>query len=136
MLSAFLIYEWNKTVPTVDDSMATGIQMFPGGNSGMMRLMVKTLIPAAFDGPRTMEAVWKNPINFGALDAARPARPVAAELHGCAGRAHGRAKQVGVCFDDLCEGWPPATDQGQDGSDGRRGMDDEARGARPGRNAA
>jgi spermidine dehydrogenase len=34
----------------------------------MVRLMVKTLIPAAFDGPRSMEAVWKNPINFGALD--------------------------------------------------------------------
>ena len=70
VLSAFLIYEWEKTVPTVDNSMETGIQMFPGGNSGMMRLMVKTLIPAAFDGPRTMEAVWKNPINFGALDGA------------------------------------------------------------------
>ena len=70
VLSAFLIYEWEKTVPTVDNSMATGIQMFPGGNSGMVRLMVKTLIPAAFDGPRTMEAVWKNPINFGALDGA------------------------------------------------------------------
>ncbi len=68
VLSAFLIYEWEKTVPTVDNSMETGIQMFPGGNSGMMRLMVKTLIPAAFDGPRSMEAVWKNPINFGALD--------------------------------------------------------------------
>jgi spermidine dehydrogenase len=68
VLSAFLIYEWDKTVPTVDNSMETGIQMFPGGNSGMVRLMVKTLIPAAFDGPRSMEAVWKNPINFGALD--------------------------------------------------------------------
>jgi spermidine dehydrogenase len=68
VLSAFLIYEWDKTVPTVDNSMETGIQMFPGGNAGMARLMVKTLIPAAFDGPRSMEAVWKNPINFGALD--------------------------------------------------------------------
>ncbi len=70
VLSAFLIHEWEKTVPTIDNSMETGIQMFPGGNSGMARLMVKTLIPAAFDGPRTMEAVWKNPVNFAALDAA------------------------------------------------------------------
>src|SRR5438445_370094 len=31
-LSAFLHYEWSKVIPTVDDSMATGIQMFPGGN--------------------------------------------------------------------------------------------------------
>src|SRR2546429_5054506 len=48
--------------------MATGIQMFPGGNSGMIRLLVKTLIPESIEGPRTMEAVWKNPVNFSALD--------------------------------------------------------------------
>ena len=69
-LSAFLLYEWSKIIPTVDDSMATGIQMFPGGNSGMTRLMVKTMIPGAIEGPRTMEAVWKNPVNYGALDQA------------------------------------------------------------------
>ena len=56
-LSGFLEYEWSKTIPTVDDSMATGIQMFPGGNSGMIRLLIKTLIPEAIEGPRTMEAV-------------------------------------------------------------------------------
>ena len=67
-LSAFLEYEWSKIIPTVDDSMESGIQMFPGGNSGMIRLLVKTMIPAAFDGPRTMEAVWNNPVNFTALD--------------------------------------------------------------------
>ena len=67
-LSAFLIYEWSKVIPTVDDSMESGIQMFPGGNSGMTRLMVKTMIPAAIDGPRSMDTVWKNPVNFGALD--------------------------------------------------------------------
>src|SRR2546429_3685097 len=69
-LSAYLEYEWSKILPTVDDSMASGIQMFPGGNSGMIRLLVKTMIPAAFDGPRTMEMVWKNPVNFAALDQA------------------------------------------------------------------
>ena len=67
-LSAFLIYEWSKIIPTVDDSMESGIQMFPGGNSGMTRLMVKTMIPAAIDGLRSMDTVWKNPVNFGALD--------------------------------------------------------------------
>src|SRR5204863_9392053 len=50
--------------------MATGIQMFPGGNSGMVRLLIKTLIPEAIEGPRTMEAVWKNSVNFAALDQA------------------------------------------------------------------
>ena len=69
-LSGFLEYEWSKTIPTVDDSMATGIQMFPGGNSGMIRLLIKTLIPEAIEGPRTMEAVWKNSVNFAALDQA------------------------------------------------------------------
>ena len=68
VLSGFLQYEWSKTIPTVDDSMKSGIQMFPGGNSGMARLMVKTMIPAAIDGPRSMEAVWKSPLNFDALD--------------------------------------------------------------------
>lgn len=67
-LSAFLYYEWSKVIPTTDDSMATGIQMFPGGNSGMTRLLVKTLIPESIEGQRTMEAVWKNPVNFSALD--------------------------------------------------------------------
>jgi spermidine dehydrogenase len=68
VLSAFLYYEWSKTIPTVDDSMKSGIQMFPGGNSGMTRLLVKTMIPDAIEGPKTMEAVWKNPVNFRALD--------------------------------------------------------------------
>ena len=67
-LSAFLQYEWSKVIPTVDDSMATGLQMFPGGNSGMIRLLVKTLIPAAIEGPRTMSAVNNDRVNFEALD--------------------------------------------------------------------
>jgi spermidine dehydrogenase len=67
-LSAFLVYEWSKIIPTVDDSMESGIQMFPGGNSGLTRLMVKTMIPGAIAGPRSMETVWKGAVNFGALD--------------------------------------------------------------------
>jgi spermidine dehydrogenase len=67
-LSGFLEYEWSRVIPTVDDSMATGIQMFPGGNSGLNRMIVKTLIPEAIEGQRGMESTWKNPINFDALD--------------------------------------------------------------------
>ena len=66
-LSGFCEYAWSS-IPTTDDSAATGWNMFPGGNSGMNRLMVKTLIQESINGPRTMEAVWKNPINFAALD--------------------------------------------------------------------
>src|ERR1700736_2905710 len=83
-LSAFLVYEWSKTIPTVDDSMESGIQMFPGGNSGMTRLMVKTMIPRAIEGPRSMETVWKNAVNFEALD--RPDQRVRLRLDSTAVR--------------------------------------------------
>src|SRR5690348_7286983 len=78
VLSAFLIYEWSKVIPTVDDSMATGLQMFPGGNSGMTRLIVKTIIPESIDGPRTMSAVHNSPLKFDALD--RSVQPVRLRL--------------------------------------------------------
>ncbi len=42
--------------------------MFPGGNTGIARLMVKTLIPQSIAGDGSMEAVCRNNINFGALD--------------------------------------------------------------------
>jgi spermidine dehydrogenase len=84
VLSGFLKWEWSKTIPTVDDSMESGIQMFPGGNSGMTRLMVKTMIPRAIEGPRSMETVWKNAVNFEALD--RPDQRVRLRLDSTAVR--------------------------------------------------
>src|SRR5947207_14445591 len=44
--------------------------MFPDGNGGFARLMVKTLIPDAFAGPRTVDAVWQKRVNFRTLDRA------------------------------------------------------------------
>jgi spermidine dehydrogenase len=41
---------------------------FPGGNTGFTRHIVKTLIPEAIPGPRTLEAVCRNRINFTMLD--------------------------------------------------------------------
>ena len=101
VLSAFLQYEWSRVIPTVDDSMATGIQMFPGGNSGMIRLLVKTLIPAAIEGPRTMPAVHNNPVNFGALD--QPGQPVRLRLESTTVRVEhigqpDKAKAVSVMY--------------------------------------
>lgn len=84
VLSAFLQYEWSKVIPTVDDSMETGLQMFPGGNSGMIRLFVKTLIPASIEGPRTMADVHNNQVNFEALD--RSDQPVRIRLESTAVR--------------------------------------------------
>jgi spermidine dehydrogenase len=67
-VSGYATYMYSREIPTLDDSAATGLQMFPGGNSGMTRLIVKTLIPDSIEGPRTMEAVWGKPIRFSALD--------------------------------------------------------------------
>jgi spermidine dehydrogenase len=44
------------------------LQSFPGGNGGFARHMVKTLLPAAIPGPRTLEAVCRGKVNFAALD--------------------------------------------------------------------
>ena len=66
-LSAFCDYAIETQFPEDGDD-ALGDQMFPDGNSGFARLMVKTLIPDAFAGPRTVDAVWQNRVQFGALD--------------------------------------------------------------------
>jgi spermidine dehydrogenase len=68
-LSAYCNYAIETEFPEDGDDKL-GDQMFPDGNSGFARLMVKTLIPAAIPGPRTVDAVWENRVNFGALDRA------------------------------------------------------------------
>jgi spermidine dehydrogenase len=42
--------------------------MFPGGNTTIARLMIKTLIPASIDGPAGVEGVCGNAVKFAALD--------------------------------------------------------------------
>jgi len=73
-LSAFCAYAIETQFPEDgDDSL--GDQMFPDGNSGFARLIVKTLIPDAFAGKRTVDAVWRNPVRFATLDrAGQPTR--------------------------------------------------------------
>jgi spermidine dehydrogenase len=41
---------------------------FPGGNAGMARHMVKTLIPESIPGPRTLSAICRGRVDFRALD--------------------------------------------------------------------
>ena len=73
-LSAYCAYAIETEFPEDGDS-ALGDQMFPDGNTGFARLMVKTLIPDAFAGPRTVEATWNNRVRFAALDrAGQPTR--------------------------------------------------------------
>src|SRR5205085_12479039 len=72
VLSAYCNYAIENQFPEDGDD-TLGDQMFPDGNGGFARLMVKTLIPDAFAGPRTVDAVWQNRVNFRALDHAGPA---------------------------------------------------------------
>lgn len=64
-LSAFADYAADLLHPLQSDDTD---QMFPGGNTGIARLMVKTLIPQSFAGDGGMEAVCRNDINFSVLD--------------------------------------------------------------------
>ena len=45
------------------------VQMFPGGNTTIARLMVKSLIPASISGDATVDGVSLGKINFAVLDA-------------------------------------------------------------------
>jgi spermidine dehydrogenase len=73
-LSAYCEYAFEMLRPLEDAAGGTD-QMFPGGNTTIARLMVKSLIPAALDGPDTVEAVTRNNVNFASLDAVTsPAR--------------------------------------------------------------
>src|SRR5207237_2574347 len=69
VLSAYCNYAIENQFPEDGDD-TLGDQMFPDGNGGFARLMVKTLIPDAFAGSRTVDAVWQNRVNFRALDRA------------------------------------------------------------------
>jgi spermidine dehydrogenase len=72
-LSAFSEYAADLLHPY--EKNGESIQMFPGGNTTIARLIVKTLIPAAFAGNATPDDVTRNTINFAALDSAEsPAR--------------------------------------------------------------
>jgi spermidine dehydrogenase len=74
VLSAYCDYAIENQFPEDGDD-ELGDQMFPDGNSGFARLMVKTLIPDAIPGPRTVDQVWQNRVNFRALDrAGQPTR--------------------------------------------------------------
>jgi len=66
-LSAYADYAFEMLRPVPDETGATD-QMFPGGNTTIARLMVKSLIPGAIDGPTTVEGVSRNTVNFPELD--------------------------------------------------------------------
>ncbi|MES2221193.1 MAG: NAD(P)-binding protein [Acidobacteriota bacterium] len=67
-LSAYCDYAFEMLHPLHDEDMT---QMFPGGNTTIARLMLKSLNPAAIDGADSVEDVSKNTVNFAALDTAQ-----------------------------------------------------------------
>jgi spermidine dehydrogenase len=66
-LSAFSEYAFEMLHPLPDPADETD-QMFPGGNTTIARLMLKSLIPSGIDGPNTVEGVTRGTVNFAALD--------------------------------------------------------------------
>jgi spermidine dehydrogenase len=73
VLSAYCMYAFDELHPLHERTLS-----FPGGNGGIGRQIVKTLIPQSIAGPRTLEAVCRNKVNFSALD--RPGQPVRIRL--------------------------------------------------------
>jgi spermidine dehydrogenase len=86
-LSAYCDYAADLLHP-LDNGSGDAVQMFPGGNTTIARLMVKTLIPNCIDGPGTVEAVSRNAVNLAALD-----------MPGAAARMRLSATVISACHD-------------------------------------
>jgi spermidine dehydrogenase len=65
-LSGYTAYAFDALGAIPED----GEQMFPDGNSGIARLITKTLIPESIAGSNSLEDVCRNSINFPMLDRA------------------------------------------------------------------
>lgn len=92
-LSAYSDYAFEMLHPLPEKDGGSD-QMFPGGNTTIARLLLKTLIPSAIGGPGDAEGVSRNAVNFSALDApGAPARVrlsstvIAVQHEGDAGQA-------------------------------------------------
>jgi len=65
VLSAYCEYAPDVLLPWEYEK---GAQMFPGGNTGMARHVLKQLIPDAIPGPTKMVSICRGRVNFQALD--------------------------------------------------------------------
>lgn len=65
-LSGYTAYAFDELGPIPED----GTEMFPDGNSGIARLIAKTLIPESIAGSTSLEDVCRKQVNFAALDRA------------------------------------------------------------------
>jgi spermidine dehydrogenase len=67
VLSAYTAYAFEE-LHSVDDTPETGWNAFPGGNAGIARHIMKTLIPDSIAGSHTLSAICENKVHFAALD--------------------------------------------------------------------
>ena len=67
-ISAYAEYAPDLLFPWREEE---GSQMFPGGNTGIARLLVRALVPAALPGDASLHSLCLAPIDFAALDRAR-----------------------------------------------------------------
>ena len=65
-LSAYSEYAADLLHPY--EQQGPAVQMFPGGNTTIARLLAKALIPSSIAGEATVAAVTRNPVNREALD--------------------------------------------------------------------
>jgi spermidine dehydrogenase len=63
----------------VDPEQGAGAYSFPGGNAGIIRHIVKYLIPGSITGGKSFEEILYNPIDFAALD--RPENTLSIRLN-------------------------------------------------------
>ena len=77
-LSAYADYAADMLHPLQSDDTD---QMFPGGNTGIARLMAKTLIPESIAGDGSMEAVCRNEHQFCRARPAELSGTHSPELH-------------------------------------------------------
>ena len=73
-LSAYCDYAADLLHP-FEDGSGEAVQMFPGGNTTIARLMLKALIPQSIDGAAGVEGVSRGTVKFDTLDSpGAPAR--------------------------------------------------------------
>lgn len=75
VLSAYADYAADVLLPWQYDK---GAQMFPGGNAGVARHVLKQIIPDSISGPASMEGICRGHIDFASLD--RTAQPIRIRL--------------------------------------------------------
>lgn len=92
-LSAMTLYAPDFLHPLPDPAAE---QMFPDGNSGFARMIVKTLLPDAIGGQSTLEGVCRGAVNFDALDRAGSAARIRLDSTAVSVQHDGDAAKAGT----------------------------------------